>query len=359
MKRNHIRIIFPTSNKEPAREIMLPNIVGALVPFGLIVFTLLAGAIIAFNMSQRQYIKQNEPQVSYITEIENQLANKTDEIDELTSRLEDINSNIDSIASLQSKIHAMLDNESDSASDTGAITGTPDDSTPEVAASSANVGGSLNSEANGSTEATPNVSSGANTIANKFSAVNKVVALNKVFSLNEASEQTQNFLFIMQAHYDEVLDAYKDKHQHLPNMLPLQGTISSPFGYRPDPFNSNAIEFHNGVDLVAPYGTPVKASADGRIISAAEEGGWGLRVKIDHGYGIITFYAHLSQMDAQPGQEVKRGDIIGYLGNSGRSTGNHLHYGAFVNGQPFNPLEFLRAAAITKTEETAQTNPAI
>ncbi|MCL1791955.1 MAG: peptidoglycan DD-metalloendopeptidase family protein [Peptococcaceae bacterium] len=410
MNPRHLKIIVPTG-KQNTREITLPGIVSAMIPIGIIAFTLLVGAIIAVNMSQHQYIIQTEPQISYITDIETQLAGKNDEIEELTGQLEDINNNLDAIASLQNRIHAMLDSESggvlsavestdspfsDTTTGSGSATAdasagsatadaTVDASTDNTTAEASNgnttaVASTGNTTADASTgnttadastdnggdgaDNTPNNVGGSpdsensgTSAGNKFSSVNKVIAFNKVFSLDEASEQTQSLLFSIQAHYDEVLSAYEDKLQHMPNMLPVSGALSSPFGYRPDPFNTGVIEFHNGIDLVAPYGTPIKAPADGRILSATDEGGWGQRIRIDHGYGIVTFYAHLSQMGVQSGQEVKRGDTIGYLGNTGRSTGNHLHYGAFVNGQPFNPLEFLRITATLETRETDIQNP--
>jgi murein DD-endopeptidase MepM/ murein hydrolase activator NlpD len=171
-------------------------------------------------------------------------------------------------------------------------------------------------------------------------AENTPAIAGKVSSLEEASEKTQNYLSSLEPYYNDLLIAYKNKQQHMPQALPLNGPISSPFGNRPDPFNRQVIEFHNGVDIMAPYGTPVKAPADGTVLSAAYESSWGYRITIDHGYSVTTFYAHLSRMDARPGQEVKGGAVIGRTGNSGRSTGTHLHYSILVNGQAVDPMRF-------------------
>ena len=106
------------------------------------------------------------------------------------------------------------------------------------------------------------------------------------------------------------------------------------------PGSPRVTEFHHGVDLAAPHGTGVKATADGSILSAAYEKSLGYYVKIDHGYGITTLYAHLSQIDVSVGQEISRNDIIGRVGNTGRSTGTHLHYGIIVNGLAVDPMKF-------------------
>ena len=102
-------------------------------------------------------------------------------------------------------------------------------------------------------------------------------------------------------------------------------------------------QFHTGVDISSEYGTAVRATADGVVIGAEEHVGYGRLVVLDHGFGVTTFYGHLSAFNVTPGQRVNRGDIIGYVGVSGRSTGPHVHYEVRINGAPVNPMRYLRS----------------
>ncbi|MEO8076429.1 MAG: M23 family metallopeptidase [Acidobacteriota bacterium] len=125
-----------------------------------------------------------------------------------------------------------------------------------------------------------------------------------------------------------------------PSIWPVAGWLSSAYGTRRDPFTGNA-DFHPGLDISADYGEPVHATADGVIATAAASGTYGNLVVIDHGYGITTRYGHLSRFGALAGQQVHRGDVIGYVGSSGRSTAAHLHYEILMNGRLTNPLKLL------------------
>ncbi len=127
----------------------------------------------------------------------------------------------------------------------------------------------------------------------------------------------------------------------IPSQKPLREvTISSGFGVRSDPFRSSAA-MHAGVDMQGAVGTPVYATADGVVVRAEWSGGYGNLVEIDHGKGIATRYGHLSQIAAQPNTRVKRGDLIGLMGSTGRSTGSHLHYEVRIDGRAVNPMPFL------------------
>jgi murein DD-endopeptidase MepM/ murein hydrolase activator NlpD len=125
-----------------------------------------------------------------------------------------------------------------------------------------------------------------------------------------------------------------------PSIWPVPGWLSSPYGNRRDPFTGSA-DFHPGLDISADYGQPVHATADGTIISASVNGSYGNLVVIDHGYGITTRYGHLSRFAVSDGQQIHRGDVIGYVGSTGRSTSSHLHYEILVNGQLTNPMKLL------------------
>ena len=124
----------------------------------------------------------------------------------------------------------------------------------------------------------------------------------------------------------------------VPLRKPLIGEadVTSPFGYRADPFLGR-LALHTGVDLLQPYGSEIRATAAGRVVHAGPMGGYGDMVEIDHGDGLATRYAHMSEILVVEGQEVAQGDVLGRLGSSGRSTGPHLHYEVRVDGEPVDP----------------------
>jgi murein DD-endopeptidase MepM/ murein hydrolase activator NlpD len=146
---------------------------------------------------------------------------------------------------------------------------------------------------------------------------------------------------------DGELDAIAGKLQErvrwissTPSIAPVKGILTSGFGYRSDPL-THGRGIHQGIDLVANPGQPVRASADGVVTLAGERGGLGRAVYLAHGFGVGTRYGHLSRIDVQPGQRVKRGDVIGLVGNTGRSTGYHLHYEVRIDGEPVNPVAYI------------------
>ncbi len=126
-----------------------------------------------------------------------------------------------------------------------------------------------------------------------------------------------------------------------PNLWPVEGQITGSFGERIDPFNGEGA-FHSGVDISASLGSAVIAPADGMVTFADFLGGYGRAVMIDHGHGISTRYGHLGSFAVTSGQYLHRGDTIGYVGLSGRSTGPHLHYEVRINDTPVNPFKYLR-----------------
>jgi len=131
------------------------------------------------------------------------------------------------------------------------------------------------------------------------------------------------------------------KANSAPNLWPVDGQVTASFGERIDPFNGEGA-FHSGVDISAAYGTPIVAPADGVVTFTDLLGGYGKLIMIDHGNGISTRYGHLSGFAVTAGQHVHRGDVIGYIGISGRSTGPHLHYEVRINDTPVNPYKYLR-----------------
>jgi murein DD-endopeptidase MepM/ murein hydrolase activator NlpD len=137
------------------------------------------------------------------------------------------------------------------------------------------------------------------------------------------------------------LIAYECLLDHTPSKWPVASSIASWFGWRVHPVFKQA-KHHEGIDLVAAYGTHVRVAADGKVIFSGWEGGYGYLVKIDHGYGYETRYGHNSKLLVSVGQTVKKGQVICISGSSGVATGPHLHYEVRINGQPVNPAPFLR-----------------
>jgi murein DD-endopeptidase MepM/ murein hydrolase activator NlpD len=126
-----------------------------------------------------------------------------------------------------------------------------------------------------------------------------------------------------------------------PSLWPVIGHITGSFGERLDPFSGEGA-FHAGVDISSQYGDEVRAAADGVVTAVETRPGYGRMVVVDHGFGISTWYGHLSGFRPQPGARIKRGDVIGYVGVSGRVTGPHVHYEVRIHGAPVNPWRYLR-----------------
>ena len=126
----------------------------------------------------------------------------------------------------------------------------------------------------------------------------------------------------------------------LPLRWPLHGAVKSEFGPRRSPWDGEP-ERHPGIDIGSPMGTPVAAPAPGTVVAADVHGGFGKHVMIDHGNGVRSLYGHLSAIDVKVGDRVEKGQVLGLVGSTGRSTGPHLHYELLVHGSPVDPRGFL------------------
>ncbi len=143
--------------------------------------------------------------------------------------------------------------------------------------------------------------------------------------------------------FDSLLKYLEDQRNLLastPAILPAKGWKSSRFGYRRSPFTGRR-EFHKGLDIANREGTPIVATADGVVSFVGNNGMLGMMIKIDHGHGMVTRYGHLQKALKKPGKSVKRGETIALLGNTGRSTGPHLHYEVLLNGVQVNPMKYI------------------
>ncbi len=129
----------------------------------------------------------------------------------------------------------------------------------------------------------------------------------------------------------------------IPSTQPVKGTaLTSGYGVRSDPFRGRAA-MHAGIDLAAPIGTPIYATADAVVNRSEWAGGYGNLIELNHGRGIQTRYGHLTRSNVRAGQKVKRGELIGFMGSTGRSTGSHLHYEVRIDGKAVNPIPFMEA----------------
>lgn len=149
--------------------------------------------------------------------------------------------------------------------------------------------------------------------------------------------------------YTAIYNTIKDNSERLPSIPSIRpldgGYLNTGIGYRNDPFTGEQ-RFHHGLDISATRGVPVFATANGKVVSIGKRGNYGNTIKLNHGYGYHTFYAHLHKILVRRGQEVKRGDMIGQVGNTGRSTASHLHYEVHYFGTPQDPEHYFLARTL-------------
>ncbi|MBA2340050.1 MAG: peptidoglycan DD-metalloendopeptidase family protein [Pyrinomonadaceae bacterium] len=155
-------------------------------------------------------------------------------------------------------------------------------------------------------------------------------------SLNEVENQTSN----LEQQLRRVESALEERAR-VPSIWPVEGYLTDGFGMRRAPFDNSAVEFHAGQDVAAGWGTSVAAAGNGTVTFAGVQNGYGQLVVVDHGNNLTTRYGHLSSIDVSAGQTVKRGDCVGSVGSTGRSTGPHLHYEVRIGDTPVNPRDYL------------------
>jgi murein DD-endopeptidase MepM/ murein hydrolase activator NlpD len=177
-------------------------------------------------------------------------------------------------------------------------------------------------------------------------APNSVVApmlKSGIASTDTALAVLSDLLGAIGSRLDSVRDSVERRHalaSATPSIWPVAGWLTSYYGSRRDPFNEESA-FHPGLDISADYGAPVLATGEATVTAASWNGAYGNMIVLDHGFGITTKYGHLSRIAVREDQHVKRGDVIGYVGSTGRSTGAHLHYEIWMNGRLTNPLTLL------------------
>jgi murein DD-endopeptidase MepM/ murein hydrolase activator NlpD len=161
--------------------------------------------------------------------------------------------------------------------------------------------------------------------------------------MHDQVELLERASFDKEQDFTSLLDQLNEKKNLLactPSIRPVKGWISSSFGYRNSPFTGRR-ELHAALDIANREGTPIIAPADGVVTFAGKKGLYGNLVVIDHGYGLVTRYGHLKSADVNKGDKVKRGEVLGRMGSTGRSTGPHVHYEVRLNGLPVNPDNYI------------------
>ncbi len=291
MKSKYSIIIVPPDQNKPTRQIQFSLQGKKKIVYSLITVGLLLSGLVIHDIYQAIYIHEYDYKYAYVQQLESELESKNNEIASLNQQTEIINDNLEIISALENKIGAVLKFSGNS-----------------------------------------NLSSANNTSAS-------LQSFNSADTLSDAAEMLDSKKALLQEYYDTTLK-YVDKVDHTPSLLPVEGEISSSFGYRSNPFGGRSDEFHSGIDIACNYGTPVLATADGIVTYSGWDATYGRKVEINHGFGVVTFYGHNSKLTVSVGDQVKKGQIIAYSGNSGRSTGSHLHYGAFINGSIVDPLVF-------------------
>lgn len=154
--------------------------------------------------------------------------------------------------------------------------------------------------------------------------------------LDEALERSRQVAKIR-----EFLKNRNKVFRNTPTLWPTEGWISSPYGNRKDPMGGSGKQFHHGVDIAAWHGSPVRAPADGEVVTVEWQQGYGKTVEVRHEYGYRTIYGHLAESTVSTGEELQTGDLLGRVGKTGRTTGSHLHYEIRINDESINPWPYL------------------
>lgn len=293
MKQKYSIIIIPSDHDKEPRQIQFTIKTKKILVSSSIALVVFFAGLFAHDIYQSHYITVYQQKIAYVNELEDQLQAKNLEIARLNEKSAEINENLSAIASMESRIAGILKLQQTS------------------------------------TTTSSEISRGGISLEPTTTSQN----------LDQASVLLNSHMDTMQEYYNTAVQ-YENKMNHTPSIMPLAGSISSDFGYRRNPFGGWSSEFHSGIDIACDYSTPVHATAAGTVTFASYDGYWGRKVQIDHGYGIVTFYAHNSKITVNVGDKVQKGEIIAYSGNSGRSTGSHLHYEAYIDGKLVNPLVF-------------------
>lgn len=291
MRKKYTIVLIPPDDG-PTRQIQFSDKGKLYLKIGIISLAGIMGGLLAYDIVQWNYIQEREAAYAQVDDLEAKLQNQEQSVADLSKKNTEMAESLSELTALEAKVASILK-----------LQPPPTLSTP---------------------------SRGTRPAQQSYDPVAQG---------DQNAALVGTHLALWQDYYEEAIK-YQDKLDHTPSILPMEGEIASSFGYRKNPFGGYSSEFHSGIDIACDYATPVKATADGTVIFAGWDGVYGRKVTIDHGYGVITYYGHNSKLVVKAGDSVKKGALIAYSGNSGRSTGSHLHYGTSVNGKNIDPLLF-------------------
>lgn len=269
---------------------------------GMLLIGVMIIGLFARSLYLSHYLEDLQPTIDQISQLKSTIEERDQEISSLNEKSVQVTEELTRITDLEEKLSSILQIQPPS---------------------------SLSSLSRG-------ISRGINPDAQNF-----ILANPPIQTPDQNVQGAADHLSLLQRYYEAAVQQ-KEQLEHTPSILPVEGEITSPFGYRRNPFGGWSEESHGGIDIACNYGTPVLTTADGIVTFAGRNAVYGLRIDIDHGHGIVTFYGHNSRLMVKKGDQVKKHDLIAYSGNSGRSTGSHLHYGTIVNGKSVDPLTFTK-----------------
>ncbi len=273
MKDKYTLIFIPPGHSS-TRQIQFSKVGKRYLGVGMLLIGVMIIGLFGRSIYLSHYIKDLKPTIDHISQLQTTLEARDQEISNLNQKSTQIKDDLTKITDLEGKLSTMLQ---------------------------------LNPT---SSRATPS----------------RGLADSSVLTPDQNTQTVADHLSLLQGYYEEAV-LQKDRREHTPSFLPAEGEITSSFGYRQNPFGQVSKEFHHGIDIGCGYGTPVLATAAGVVIYVGSDPVYGQRVDLDHGHGIVTFYGHNSRLMVKIGDQVRKRDLIAYSGNSGRSTGAHLHYG--------------------------------
>ncbi|EHQ91285.1 M23 family metallopeptidase [Desulfosporosinus youngiae] len=292
-------IIFIPPDHSTTHQFQLSKHGKRYLNLGIFLLGVLIIGLFARNFYLSHYIKDLTPAIKHITQLKSTIEERDQEISALNEKSLQMTKDLSRIEDLEKRLSSML-------------------------------------QLHPASSPTTSLSRSVNPDAQNFILANPTVQ-----TPEQSAKIVADYLSLLERYYGAAI-LKKDHLDHTPSILPAEGEITSPYGYRRNPFGGLSKEFHSGIDIGCDYGTPVLATADGIITFAGSNPVFGLRVDIDHGHGIETFYGHNSRLLVKKGDLVKKHDLIAYSGNSGRSTGAHLHYGMIVNGKNVDPLTYTK-----------------
>lgn len=299
--KNKYTIIFIPPDHSNTHQFQVSKQGRRVLGGGILLIGLLMIGLFAQNLYLSHYIKERQPTIDHIDQLKVTLDERDQEISHLNAVSNQINDDLKAIKHLEEELSTILNIQPASPPAT--------------------------------------LSRGMNPLVDLTSDLT-------IQALDHQAPVVAEHLDLLQSYYEAAV-RQQEKLEHTPTFLPTEGRITSSFGYRRNPFGGRSTEFHNGIDIACNYGSPIVTTAAGVVTFAGWDPVFGHKIVIDHGDEIVTFYGHNSRLLVKKGDQVKKTDLIAYSGNSGRSTGSHLHYGTIVDGNNVDPLIF---TSLTKEE---------